>query len=420
MLALAKVFLKVTDSGSVVKGLEMKFVFLLVILVGCGEVEFSSSMGDRGDTDKNALEGDATGERRGQFQIKIDTIPSSTDGNGGSNSNADDGGTTLRGVETPIDILLVIDNSSSMRRVNEVLRANFSSLIPDPRTNRQKIGANPWRIAITTSTATECLWAVMNKEDRDIVGHAAEFQRVLASFEHNNPSRTADQRTSTNIEQTVKMATRALAGELAIWDNTQSAGEECDGTASSWLREKSLLSVILISDEDANDNTQSASSRCGGSDATGCLKKLWNKIKEVRVPQRTAELYGMLHPRDNNAKSKADPTGSTIYKRWHNRKSEGSFTLYKPLYRWDGIMPQGGLYVLELADIVGGVQQISARIKKQTQLSYYLPDDHEVNKVYLLDGTNKQLLQPDGYHIEDGVLVLTTIPSTSTVGIEIQ
>ena len=394
----------------------MKFVFLLVILVSCGEVEFlPSSL--ISSADKNAQGSDATGDQTSesidQQPIQIDTPPV-------SNSGVDNEATTLRGTETPIDILLVIDNSSSMRRVNEVLRANFSSLIPDPSSNRQKIGVNPWRIAITTSTASECLWAVMNKEDRGIVGHAAEFQRVLSSFEYFDSSRTKAQQQNTYVEQTVQMATRALAGELATWDNTQDAGNECQGTANSWLREKSLLAVILMSDEDADDKTQSANSRCGGADNTGCLKKLWNKIKELRVPQRTAELYGMLHPRDNNANARADPTGSTIYKRWHNRASDGSFTLRKPLYRWDGVMPASGLANLELADIVGGLQEISARIKKQTQLSYYLPDDIDVNKVYLLDGDDKQLLQTDGYLIEDGVLSLTSPPPTSTVGIEIQ
>lgn len=413
----------------------MRFVLLLFFLGSCGEVEFEPALteeaGDKGSLSGDAVGGTADGVDGGRTADGVDGGRIAGQRKGSSRGlqihtpvvdTSESEITTLRRSETLLDILLVVDNSSSMRRVNETLRTNFSALIPDPSIagGEKKIGANPWRIAITTSTASECLWSVMNKEDRGIIGHASEFQRTLSSLEFFGSSRTRVQRINTNTEQTVQMATRALAGELAKWDGTQDAGEECAGTARSWLREKSLLAVILISDEDADDKTQ-PDDRCGGTDATDCLKKLWNKIGEVRVPRRTAEVYAMFHPRDNDVNIYGDPTGSTIYRRWHNRKSDGSFALYKPLFIWNGVVPRGGLVGLELADIANGLQEISARIKQQTQSSYYLSEDNneDIDRVYLLDGTTKQLLQSDGYHIEDGVLVLTTTPPASTIGIEV-
>ena len=408
----------------------MKFVFLLFISIGCGEVEFLPSISEVSDTRKDVSGDDATADGDGNLEGKLIVKSPPTPDSNGNNPNAPDSngnnpnapsGITIKSNKTPVDILLVIDNSSSMRRVNETLRTNFSSLIPDPTTNRQKLGANPWRIAITTSTASECLWAVMDKEDRDIIGHATEFQKVLTNLEYFHSSRTKAHQISTYNEQTVQMATRALAGELASWDNTSNTGEECNGTANSWLREKSLLAVVLITDEDADDKTQ-PDNRCGGTNNIGCLKKLWNKMDEVRATRRTAEVYAMFHPRDNNANMVGDPTGSTVYRRWHNKASEGSFALYKPLYRWDGVMPRGGLFGLPLADIAGGLQAISARINQQTQFSYYLPEDidaGDIKQVYLLNGTNEQLLSDDGFHIEDGVLVLTTTPPASTIGVKL-
>lgn len=406
----------------------MKFVFLSFILIGCGEVEFlTSSLSEVDNTRKDVSESDATADGDGNMEGKlIVRSPSNPDSNGkrlnvNDHSSSEEGTLTLSSNETLVDILLVVDNSSSMRRVNETLRTNFSSLIPDPNTHQQKLGANPWRIAITTSTASECLWSVMNKEDRNTIGHATEFQKVLTNLEYYHPDRTRDQRRNTNTEQTVQMATRALAGELAVWDNTANVGEECNGTANSWLREKSLLAVVLISDEDADDTTQ-PDDRCGGTGNLGCLTKLWNKMDEVRATRRTAEVYAMFHPRDNNVDMVGDPTGSTIYRRWHNRVSEGSFALYKPLYLWDGVMPRAGLFGLQLADIAGGLQAISARIKQQTQFSYYLPNDNseDIDRVsLLLDGGKEKLLESDGFLVEDGVLTLTTSPPASTVGIKL-
>ena len=157
-----------------------------------------------------------------------------------------------------LDILLVIDNSHSMREEQQNLANKLAPLL-------EYIEDADWRIGVVlTDPNSSCMRAVINKTDGDI---ERAFARAVA------PGSRGD-----NNERGVLTAVRAISGQCA--------------RQRDWIREDSTLAVLVVTDED----------NC--SDGTGCPKKsyatgdyLLNQIAKSREPGLNARIYGLFwHP----------------------------------------------------------------------------------------------------------------------------
>lgn len=143
-------------------------------------------------------------------------------------------------VDRMLDILIVIDNSTTMNTANRELSEKIAPLI-------SKISASDWQIAITTSTITDCLRGLLIKGENDL----AEFKEIVSKV-HSRYLSYAD-RASSNNEQVVKMATRALQGMPLAKHAGQNIDIDCSGRKEHWVRANSMLVVLLISDENRSN-----------------------------------------------------------------------------------------------------------------------------------------------------------------------
>lgn len=157
-----------------------------------------------------------------------------------------------------LDILVVVDNSRSMREEQANLATKLSPLLA-------YVADANWRIAVVTTDPNEsCLRGLINKGDnqaQDLFARA-----VTAGIQ------------GSNNERGILTAVRALAGQ-------------CPNQAD-WVRPDSTLAVLVVTDED----------NC--SDGTGCPGKAYassdyvlDYLKSVRVPGSNARVYGIFwHP----------------------------------------------------------------------------------------------------------------------------
>ncbi|RZA17971.1 MAG: hypothetical protein EOP10_21815, partial [Proteobacteria bacterium] len=137
------------------------------------------------------------------------------------------------------DLLLVIDNSSSMGPY----QSRLSKTLPDILRHIQNTN---WRIAVVSSSSsclrkTDAGLSYISRKDfdRDSVGADADFQKLIKVGETGNP-----------VERGILMATQAM----------QETG--CDTGNVAWLRPDSQRAVLLLTDE--NNCGSAANEGCAG------------------------------------------------------------------------------------------------------------------------------------------------------------
>lgn len=159
-----------------------------------------------------------------------------------------------------LDILVVIDDSQSMRQEQDNLASKLAPLL-------QYVSSADWRIGVVlTDPSRACLRGLINKGDANA---AQAFARAVSAGTNGGDA---------NNERGVLTAVRALAGQ-------------CQNNAN-WLRPDSTLAVLVVTDED----------NC--SDGTACPGKPYEKgdylldyIKQIREPGANARIYGIFwHP----------------------------------------------------------------------------------------------------------------------------
>ena len=144
------------------------------------------------------------------------------------------------------DLLLVIDNSSSMGPY----QSRLSKTLPDILRHVQNTN---WRIAVVSSSSpclrkTDAGQAYITRQDfdRDPVTADADFQKLIKVGESGNP-----------VERGILMATQAMQ-ETA-----------CDAGNIAWLRPDSQRSVLLLTDEN----------NCGSAPNEGCAGLPYEKAE---------------------------------------------------------------------------------------------------------------------------------------------
>ena len=133
-----------------------------------------------------------------------------------------------------------------------------------------KVHESDWQIAITsTNSADDCLQALINT---DTPNYESVYATAINSV------------SSGSFEEAIKMAIRSLRG-LPVKN-----GEECTGdddTSHSWLRQKSALAILIVTDEDHKCHQVVKNEECS-------IEDLHDYLNVQRVVGLTARVYGLL------------------------------------------------------------------------------------------------------------------------------
>ena len=333
--------------------------------------------------------------------------------------------------DRPLDILLVIDNSSSMDAVHENLSNNLSPLL-------QKVKDSDWRIVITTATFTDCLRAVINKDDNN---RETAFVNTINGLK-NLPS--SEESYLTNTEDTVRMAIKALpvGSPLQYSLPLRSLGHTIDRRAykdryndrsffstrqtwctgdvnhqdngekrAHWLRDGSMLAILLITDEDADSGDTIGIVDCGckfreSSTRTieprscKCIDDLWQQISGLRTPKVTAKIYGLLRY------DLAD-----FYLGWRSKDGKELFDASSDVDNTN-------------KDFDKVLNEISTNVAEQMKKTYSLNRFHDgkTSEVIFKYKNNKpsKKLPATAYRIEGRTLIFNENPPTDVENIEVK
>ena len=159
-----------------------------------------------------------------------------------------------------LDILMVIDNSTSMQAHRDSLASNLSHLF-----EYAGLLNSDWRIGVISSARDSLLLQpfITAENWKD------EFA-ALVKNPHSGHSQDSD------AERVLFNASRALQGE---------AGR-------NWLRTNSIAVVLVVTNEDhrqCNQDTESCSEENAYS-----LQNFYEELRSLRKPQVTAQIYGIL------------------------------------------------------------------------------------------------------------------------------
>ena len=379
----------------------MKFCLLLCMVTACN----TSRFGSEEDKEKKPAveEDDAEVESSNQ---KIDPIIT----------------------DRPLDILLVIDNSFSMDAVHENLSNNLRPLL-------QKVKDSDWRIVITTATFTDCLRAVINKGDNN---HETAFVNTINGLKNTQ----SEESNLTNTEDTVRMAFKALpfGSPLQYSLPLRSLGHDIDRVAydnryddrsffstrrtwctgdvnhqdngekrAHWLRDGSMLAILLITDEDAySGDTTELDCGCKFRDvppagtidprSCKCIDDLWGRISDVRTPKVTAKIYGLL---------KYDL--ADFYLGWRSKDGKELFDASSDVDNTN-------------KDFDKVLNEISTNVAEQMKKTYSLNRFHDgkTSKVtFKYKNKPSKQLPATAYRIEGRTLIFTENPPTDVEGIEV-
>ena len=319
----------------------------------------------------------------------------------------------------PLDILLVIDNSSSMNRVHENLSNNLSPLL-------QKVRDSDWRIVITTATFTDCLRAVINKGDNN---YNAIFINTISELK--NRKLQGRERSLSNTEDTVRMATKALptvsGSQLQYNLPLRSLGHRiadegnnfhltrptwCTGDVNHqdngqktahWLRDESMLAILLITDEDAYSG-DGIGLDCGCDfnepvRSCRCIDDLWRRISALRKPKIDAKIYGLLS------------SVSDHYLKWRSADGQQLFDYHQQ------VDASGNTQTNNFASVL---DEISTNVAEQMHKTYSLNRSHdgktsEVTFVY----SDKSRKKQTSYKIEGRTLIFNENPPSNVKEIEV-
>ena len=384
----------------------MKICLLLCLVTACnsGRVSFKP-----GKEDKKAGTGDAT-PKSGLFNQSINPV----------------------NTDRPLDILMVIDNSGSMKEAHENLSTNLKSLL-------ENVKDSDWRIVITTATFTDCLRAVINKGDN---GYQQTFLNTINELTHEKLQQV--EKNLSGIEDTVRMATKALPDNDSLQYSLplRSLGHEIDIDANissddslrklrptwctgdinhknsgenspraQWLRDGSMLAILLITDEDAFSGDRGASHNeteppspvsgyphcgCKSDDpvrSCKCIDDLWNKIVALRIPRDTVRIYGLLND-----------TYSDFYRKWRSKKGEQLFDMTAWVSTGNVRKPTDESNFNEI------LKKISTDVGKQMDKTYTLDRVHDgqTSKVIFVYNNNTEKEQPiTDYRIDGQTLIFT-------------
>ena len=363
------------------------FVPIAALLLSCGSAQFSPHQDQEGE------DADAAAEHRRSSKIE-DTEIMAESLERGSNSLA---GQMVNDenmemfpisiVDRKLDILMVIDNSTSMNLPNTQLSEKLTPLL-------SKISVSDWQIVVTTSMISDCLRGILKKGKHG----NEEFKEIVSKVHANYLSKK--ERALSGNEQVVKMATRALHGMPLATNAGHYIDLDCSGTTQHWLRPDSLLVVLMITDEDADDHSHLPQNRC---EDLVCIDTFYQKLSSLREPHVSAKVYGILDKRKNGSGGSfsvfSRQNRSDLYLEWRDEE-EG-----KPLFDYHHALYTGS----EISDLGVVLEKISTNMYSALQNVFILQNTyHESNtKVSLIKSDNSTIqLSPNVYTLSNKTLVI--------------
>jgi hypothetical protein len=252
----------------------------------------------------------------------------------------------------PLDILVVIDNSNSMKEEQVNLSQRMLPLL-------SYITDADWQIGVvTTDTANGCLRKLIKRGDTNA---ATDFSNAIQAGVNGSGN-----------ERGVLQAVNAL---------------KCQ--TNNWVRDLSSLAILIVSDEDnCSDGTG-----CG-TEAYGKKEYLLDYLSSIRVPGVNAKAYGIFwHP-------SADQTACSTALHKANIYSE---IVTDTAGVWGSICDAD--YSATLSSIS---QNIATILDRKFTLSR-VPDAGTL-EIYLND-----VLQTSGYTVNNNVVVFDLPPADGTI-----
>ena len=171
--------------------------------------------------------------------------------------------------ERVIDILLVLDNSSSMDEAHQVLSSKLAPLI-------SAVAGFDWQIGIITTDVNDCYRSIVKKGVNE-----QDFTKEVGRLTEIKPSTSGE----SNKERAIASATKALNMEL---QRMRGDGEpSCDGgKVTDWPRADTTLAVLIVTDEDVENRSE------GRQCDLQCMQNFYDLVT-TRVP--AGYIYGILN-----------------------------------------------------------------------------------------------------------------------------
>ena len=302
--------------------------------------------------------------------------------------------TTEKKTHDKLDILLVIDESGSMSEAHLTLASRLNDLLA-------AVSDSDWQIAITTTNPLSCLLTVIDKNTPNYEQTFAEtitLKNLQTSYKDYSLYEFAD------AEQAIGGAIRGLRGDCIVarsYDKKKASvsgyyGElvaESYGGFNSrcqkkekWLRDGSMLAVLLITDEDH---------QCVHTH--GChMADFYFYLKSIRTPHATGRVYGLL----NGNESKA-------FLGWKDENGESLFDYHDSVSSSD--------YSKILTKIS---QNISAALKNNFTLQHTHDGGRATVVITTEDGETKPLDEGQ-YSVDGNALTISITLPANTKKIEV-
>lgn len=166
---------------------------------------------------------------------------------------------------SPVDILFVVDSSSSMKEEQSQLATKLSAVLGH-------IQSADWRLAVVSADdGDDCSQRKVIKKDS--ADPASAFKAAVSAVGLDGD----------DTEKGVLMAVNGL--------------KSCEG--SGWLRENSAVATVIVSDE---DNCSNNGRGCRG-EAYGKAKYLTDYLDSIRTLGTTAKVYGIIKRKRSECRS---------------------------------------------------------------------------------------------------------------------
>ncbi len=249
-----------------------------------------------------------------------------------------------------LDILVVVDNSGSMKEEQVNLSSKMMPLLSYVQNSDWKIGV------VTTDPNDGCLRGLIKKND---------------------------QNASQMFSAAVNAGIQGSGNERGIYQAVNGLKGECN-TQGSWLRSNSTLAVLIVSDEDNCSNGEGC-----GNEPWARANYLLDYMASIRQVGVNARVYGLAwHP------TKAQSACKTAY--------------YKANIYADAVARSGGTWgsVCD-ADYTGTLQAISLDLSTilKTQFTVQAAPNAGTLKVYV-----DNQLQTSGYQLRGNVVEFSKAP----------
>jgi hypothetical protein len=254
-----------------------------------------------------------------------------------------------------LDLLLVIDNSGSMKEEQENLSGKLAPLL-------SYVKDSDWRIGVVTTDPSDgCLRSLINKSD-------AQASQAFATA--------------------VQAGIKGSGNERGILQAVNGLKGECNPTGS-WLRNQSTVGVLIVSDED----NCSAGKDCG-NEAYAQGSYLTQYLSSIRQTGLNARVYGLIgHPSLSAQQCQTMAAKADIY----------AAVIAETGGSWGSICS---------SDYTGTLQAISKDISAilLTQFTLQFKPSQGSLKVYI-DGK----LQTSGYTLHENVVEFASPPKADAM-----